>query len=146
MDVPEICGHECPLECDSVTYNLYTSQADYPSRVYANSLMNNSLIQSKFADNPSELTYENLKRTMVQLSIFYGNLGYQKFEELPNMTLADLVSNVGGTLGLFLGMSFLSFVEIIDILLQIAIHKIKQRNLTDKTVPIGENIDKSSTL
>ena len=40
-------------------------------------------------------------------------------EEVPNIDLLTLISNVGGTLGLFLGMSFLSFLEILELLAEI---------------------------
>lgn len=71
----------------------------------------------------SELTYDSLKRNMVQMTFFYGDLGYNEYDEVPSMNWIDLVSNIGGTLGLFLGMSFLSFVEIIDIIMQIFLTK-----------------------
>ena len=48
--------------------------------------------------------------------VFYKNLNYVLITEKPNMELADLISNIGGILGVFLGVSFLSFIEIIEIL------------------------------
>lgn len=65
------------------------------------------------------MTLEELRANLLDISIFYSELGYRKFYEIEKMNIIDLVSNVGGTLGLFLGMSFLSFVEIIDIFLNI---------------------------
>lgn len=127
MNIGSICGKECPLECDSVVYNLYTSQSEYPSKVYANSLMNNPIIMGKFASNNVSMSYDTLKRAMLQITVFYGNLGYQQFDEKQKYKFEDLVSGIGGTLGLFLGMSFLSFAEILDILLQICFHKAKKR-------------------
>lgn len=117
------CGQECPLECESTTYRLTTSQAEYPSRAYANALVENSRVREKYAKNASQLNYELLKRSMVQISVFYKDLGYEQYEEFAKTELIDLVSNIGGTLGLFLGMSFLSFVEIFDIILQICFSK-----------------------
>ena len=35
--------------------------------------------------------------------------------------LADLISNIGGFLGLFLGLSFLSLIEFVEILIQIVL-------------------------
>ena len=121
--VPQNCRDQCPLECDSINYELSISSADYPSVVYANTLMENPKIQTKYAANLSQMSYESLRRNMVQISVFYNNLGYDQYEELANVEVIDLVSNIGGTLGLFLGMSFLSFVEFLDILLQICFIK-----------------------
>lgn len=124
-DIQQLCQSRCPLECESIKYNMYSSESDYPSKAYASLLMQNPLIRSKYASNPSDLTYDSLKRNLVQISVYYGDLGYQKFEELEKTRVGDLISRIGGTLGLFLGMSFLSFVEIIDILLQICFYRKK---------------------
>ena len=35
------------------------------------------------------------------------------------MTELDLISNIGGNLGLFIGISFLSFAELIELLVEI---------------------------
>jgi hypothetical protein len=102
---------------------MYASYTDYPSEAYAESLMQNPKIQAKYASNPADLTYDSLKRNLVQVSVYYGDLGYILYEELENMSLEDLISNIGGTLGLFLGMSFLSFMEILDVILQIIFYK-----------------------
>ena len=85
--------------------------------------MKNSWIREKYSKNMSKLTYENLKRTMIQISVFYGDLGYNQFDQSAKTDVIDLVSNIGGTMGLFLGISFLSFIEIFDIFLQILLNK-----------------------
>lgn len=123
MDVQSLCGSQCPLECDSVTYNLFASQGDYPSQVYAQSLTNNKLVQARFGSDPTKLTYTALKSNLLQIAVYYSNLGYDSYSETENMSLLDLISNIGGTLGLFLGVSFLSFVEILDFFLQICFEK-----------------------
>lgn len=124
QDQTGMCGDLCPLECSWIFYNQYTSFADYPSTIYASSLQKNPRILAKFAANfLSQLTHESLKRNVLELSVFYGDLGYEKYEEVADVEWLDLVSNIGGTLGLFIGMSFLSFVEIFDVLLQVILRK-----------------------
>ena len=123
MDVQSMCSDDCPLECQRVIYNQYTSFAQYPSEIYANSLMANRRIQSFYARNLSQLTYDSLKRNMLQMFVYYGDLGYEEYNEVGTMTWVDLISNIGGTLGLFLGMSFLSFVELLDVVLQIVFYR-----------------------
>lgn len=135
QDIESNCGKECPLECDSMKYNLHESGSDYPSRLYSKSLINNPVIKSKFA-NQSDLNYETLKRTMVQIMVYYKDLGYQQYDEVEKTTLPDLAANIGGLLGLFLGMSFLSFVELFDILLQIFLYKKKFTFKDVKVLPL----------
>ena len=81
--------------------------------------MKNPIIQAKYASDLSKLDYDSLKRNLVQIWVSYSELGYDRYVEIAKTEVIDLVSNIGGTLGLFLGMSFLSIVEILDILLQI---------------------------
>lgn len=148
MNVKSICNVECPLECDSVKYNSIMSHADYPSRVYASLLANNTKIIERYSsssnarNNLSNVTYEFLKEHMLELSVFYGELGYEKYEESPKMGPVDIVSSIGGTLGLFLGMSFLSFVELIDIIIRICCYKCRMRrkDRIEPLPPIKEEI------
>lgn len=127
------CRESCPLECESVNYNLFASSADYPSLVYAQVLVDNPVIQARY-DDLSKLNYDSLKRTIMRVSIFYDDLGFVQYEETAKTDVVELVSNIGGTLGLFLGMSFLSFVEVFDILLQICFKKRKESNSKTKKI------------
>ena len=133
-EMSPFCRQSCPLECESVFYNLFTSSADYPSLVYAQVLVDNPVIQAKYNDL-SKLSYDSLKRTFMRVSIFYDDLGFVQYEETAKTDVVELVSNIGGTLGLFLGMSFLSFVEVFDILLQICFKKRKESN--SKTIKVS---------
>lgn len=113
QDVKQLCP-ECPLECESVSFSSSVSAVNYPSAVYGDALKNNAAIWAKFG-NRTNLTLDELRRNILAINIFYSELSYKKFSELEKMSVVDLIAAVGGTLGLFLGMSFLSFVEIIDL-------------------------------
>ena len=84
------CEPYCPLECDSVVFA--------------------SKIQS-FA-TPS---FPN----QISLTIFYEEMSYTDYYEVPKTTVFDLVSTFGGVFGLFLGFSLLSFVEIVTLIFNI---------------------------
>lgn len=70
-------------------------------------------------NNRTNVTLEELRSNLLCISVFYSDLSYRKFYEIQKVDIIDLISNIGGTLGLFLGMSFLSFVEVIDLLLNV---------------------------
>ena len=78
--------------------------------------MNSSLIKSfyNYNLNDSLNTFEMLKKSVARLQINYQEMMQTFITEYPKMQAADLVSSVGGILGLFLGLSFLSFIEIFD--------------------------------
>lgn len=130
FNVKSLCSQDCPLECDSIKYNSFKSYAKYPSAAYASVLSKNSNIRAKY-DNSNTLNQTVLKQNMLELNVFYDKMDYYVFEEVANMKLTDLLSTIGGTLGLFLGISVLSLFEIIDIVLQILLYK--RRNRLDVT-------------
>lgn len=119
QDVKALCSTDCPLECDSVTYSISNSFAQYPSTTYAETLKNNPVLESFFGYNQTAITYDQLRRRVVSFTVFYTQLNYNRFTQLQKTALIDLVSSVGGTLGLFLGMSFLSFIEIVDLVIRV---------------------------
>ena len=61
---------------------------------------------------------------------------YISIEEIEKTSFLDLVSGIGGTLGLFIGMSFLSFFELFDVLIETAIILVNsERKQIDKPQP-----------
>ena len=86
------CAEYCPLECDSLSYSTTTSFH------WTESL--------------------NISSTL-KFKIYFKELKYTLISQQPQMNLSDLISGIGGILGLFLGLSFLSFVEILEIGFQI---------------------------
>ena len=64
-------------------------------------------------------TYQQLKESIASININYNQLGYTQIKEAQKITAIDLATNIGGTMGLFLGLSFLSFIEIIELLIEI---------------------------
>ena len=44
---------------------------------------------------------------------------YQELVEIPKMNIYSLISSIGGTLGLFFGMRFLSFIEFLEFIFEI---------------------------
>ena len=78
-----MCAEYCPLECESTTYSTVI--------------------------NP----YPNTNDNTTVVSIYYGSLKYTSYSEQPKMQMFDLISNIGGTMSLFISISFVSLFEII---------------------------------
>ncbi|RNA26637.1 acid-sensing ion channel 5 isoform X1 [Brachionus plicatilis] len=107
-DVSKKCEKDCPLECERIEYDYTVSLTDYPTDLVANGLV--ELMKKKNSSKNYSLDYVN---------VFYDSLEYESIEELEKMDIVDLVSSIGGLLGLFIGISVLSFAEIIEILILI---------------------------
>ena len=119
------------MECDSISYELSTSFSLFPSDSYGNYLLNNSIRNSK-TESISQNVIKNLKaknlsleeyiqKSLISLNLFYEEFKYTSINEVPKFTLIDLIANLGGIMGLFLGMSFLSFGEVIVIVFELFI-------------------------
>ena len=104
---------ECPLECDSEYYTVTTSYLAYPTQIYARMLASQRQIMLRY--NNKTPTYAQIKQSLASVSINYNQLGFTQIRELQKMTLLDLGTSIGGSIGLLLGLSCLSFVEIVEL-------------------------------
>ncbi len=129
------CLIGCPLECESESYTFTVSSLDYPTKVFANYIGKKSAIMSRYGNRTP--SYDELKGSLVKLNINFQSLQYTLVEESQKTTWLDLVSNVGGTLGLFTGFSFLSLVELLEIIFEIC--RVKSLNLFNFKNKVGKN-------
>ena len=70
---------------------------------------------SLFTFKTQSFYFENVTNILV----YFNNLRYTEISEIPKTTPTDMLALVGGTLGLFLGISLLSFIEIVDFLIEV---------------------------
>ena len=110
----------------------------YPTLAYYERLKTNPVIRRQFNNNISAVTYDTLRRQVLSLNIYYDELIYTIISEDYKMEVLDLIGAVGGTLGLFAGVSFLSFFEVLELavkLIQTLISKRKSnKKIADKSI------------
>jgi len=71
------------------------------------------------------------------VDIFFEELNYEVISEEASYELVNFVSDLGGSLGLWIGMSVLSFAEIFELLLLICLtlgRKLKRGSNTNSSV------------
>uniref|UniRef100_A0A1I7ZP24 Amiloride-sensitive sodium channel subunit alpha n=1 Tax=Steinernema glaseri TaxID=37863 RepID=A0A1I7ZP24_9BILA len=61
---------------------------------------------------------DEARTNVVKLEVYFEELNYQSIMETPAMDIFDLLSNIGGTLGLYVGMSFLTLGEFFELFLK----------------------------
>jgi len=113
------CKHLCPLECESTQYKISESiffLADFSDNSeYILKWI--PIIRKRL--NITINSIEEFIKNYVEISIFYDNLQYTRISQTPKTTLSTLVSNLGGSTGLFLDLSFMSVCRAVEFLLGI---------------------------
>ena len=117
------CSDKCPLECANINERNFIKTfvfSPYPSAREV------GLIQSK-AEYIAKVGQQNdfrnnLAINLVSFSVTYNSLAYTKIDEKAQYSWESLLGTIGGHLHLFLGMSLLSFVEIIEFFIKMCLH------------------------
>ena len=107
------CDQYCPLECESISFSVTPFFEPMPTSGLISSLSKSDYYLDRFN------TYEEANKHYISIFIYYKELKYTLISQEPKLEIFVFVSNIGGILGLFLGISFLSFVEIFEILFEI---------------------------
>jgi len=114
-NIKKYCDSACPLQCDSIQYHVSSSFTRFSIETfyeYIKEIFNGYPIK-----NDDRLLINNLEN-LIYFNVFYNSFEYTSITQLPKMDIFDLISNIGGNLGLFIGISFLSFAEIIELVLE----------------------------
>jgi hypothetical protein len=106
IQLPHKCLSLCPIECDSINYKIEQNSFQIPNNYSLNQLDLNKY---------------------VNILINYQNNQYTLISQSPKMQLFDLISSVGGLISLFLGFSFLTLIEFIDVIFKICFHFFKNK-------------------
>ncbi|RNA03290.1 degenerin deg-1-like [Brachionus plicatilis] len=130
-DIDKICENDCPLECERTEYDFTVSFTDYPTDLRANSLVD--LLNSKNVSKNYSLDF--VKQNSLKVNIVYDSLEYVEIQELKKTEIVDLVSSIGGLLGLFIGLSVLSFAEIFEILI-LVLHEIFEKKNIQNVIQV----------
>ena len=106
------CFEYCPQECEYTEYKLRSFTSVFPSDEYA------KLVLKQYNVNKSERnkisSIEELKKSVISLNIYFDCKEYTEIKERPLTTFDVLLANLGGQLGLFLGLDVLSLVELFE--------------------------------
>ena len=117
------CTHKCPLECNQTTFETTMSFGSLSGNSFVDKINENENLKKDFVKRA--LNEKTARESVIKVNLYYDSLSYELSTESPKMTLADLLASIGGNLGLFMGMSLMSFSEILEVLLEIIIIKLR---------------------
>ncbi|KAK6989097.1 degenerin unc-8, partial [Biomphalaria glabrata] len=109
----------CNNPCSESIYDKSISTKQWPSKAMARSLIKEVCNKSERCDELWGLNNEDLQENFVKLNIYFQDLNFEKRAEQPNYELFQLLSDFGGTIGLWIGLSILAIFELFDVLFQL---------------------------
>ncbi|XP_006822315.1 acid-sensing ion channel 1B-like [Saccoglossus kowalevskii] len=112
--LPFECKHTCHTPCESEVYSFTMSTA----------LLKKDIRRSNKA--MSNYTLEHIRENVLALTMFFEELNFETVDQLPETTIIDLLGIIGGNMGLFLGASFLTLLQIVEYLLDECVHCCKR--------------------
>ncbi|XP_052721999.1 uncharacterized protein LOC128192939 [Crassostrea angulata] len=92
------------------------------------STFNNIIAHMKEFQEALKVDSDFIRDNLLQINIFYREMSYEKIDQQIAYDMFSLWCDIGGTMGLFLGASFLSILEIADFVL----HRVVQRKVTHR--------------
>ncbi|XP_069975235.1 degenerin-like protein asic-2 [Penaeus vannamei] len=109
---------DCPLPCSEMTYDAQVTTSQ-PNNLYYNILSDTRKELKSLCSNDSQ---------MVSLLVYLDSKSYTVTEESPAYSVSlrlcpllcqwdTLLSNIGGSLGLFIGVSLISILEMIEMII-----------------------------
>ncbi len=116
------CYPLCPSQCQTKVYKTHQSMNQFCTEPYVDLIRERKNFLSKY-DNQT-LSPESIKSNLVKVNIYYDSLSYTQITESAKMNKVSLLASIGGFMGMFLGMSLMTFVEILDIVVRLILHKI----------------------
>ena len=112
------CFPLCPIECFKALLETTKSYYAYPYGYgYLSDIQKENKHNAKFGNQSDFTNLERLKINLAQFDLYYETLTYTMISEEPKITFEVLIGGLGGHLHLFMGMSLMSFFEVIEFFL-----------------------------
>lgn len=125
------CG--CHPACNETTYDVSYSLSKWPTPGYESDstfieifLLENFTVPSqKFVNFKDRIMYEERQKIMkefLRLNVYVADSNVMKTEESPDYSINQLVSDIGGQAGLWIGMSVITLGEVLSVLFSLLKH------------------------
>ena len=103
----------CPPPCDELSYQLVVSRHQWPSAA------GTDYLKKKFGLK-NESTTETIRESTVKVVVYFRDFNMETISEKPMYDLFKFLSEIGGHLGLWIGLSLLAVMELVEIVFDLA--------------------------
>ncbi|XP_071945345.1 degenerin unc-8-like [Antedon mediterranea] len=113
----QLLGCDCKQQCSEEYYSKTVSQSLWPSEVYLKHLLKSIHNINKKTNGLNDMA--SVRENIARLSIYFEELNFESTVQEPAYQVESLFSDIGGTAGLYIGISFISFCEFLELLFQL---------------------------
>ncbi|ESN96405.1 hypothetical protein HELRODRAFT_189228 [Helobdella robusta] len=99
---------DCNEPCKETTYTVTLSIGAWPANVQKDMLF------EKFQDMVNYSVADTYQENLAKVELYYEEFNHERIEEKPSYELPQFLSDCGGILGLWLGMSVLTICEFLE--------------------------------
>jgi hypothetical protein len=131
---------ECQVACESINYDILLSSNDWPDETQWYELvdsvceMDDISCDFLLANEREKATI--MRRNFLSVNIYYQDLNYETIEENPAYEDAQFYSDLGGAVGLWIGATMFTIVELLSVCLRIVTLPLRRR-LCPRPAPHG---------
>ncbi|GFU17812.1 FMRFamide-activated amiloride-sensitive sodium channel [Nephila pilipes] len=93
---------DCPLECESVSYDFKISSGVWPAK------------SENLGPEYSSKSVEALRETLIKVKVYFDTLEQLTYEQKAMFEDSEVLSQVGGQMGLWLGLSLAAMFECLE--------------------------------
>ena len=113
---------DCPEPCKYQEWNVEISSTQFPpSEAYFESFLKNQVHQH------DTLTYEYIRENMARVHIYYDELKVNNKVQTKAYQIQSFIAELGGTVDLFIGFSFFTILQLIEISVAFCLTRLWQR-------------------
>ncbi|CAH1773414.1 unnamed protein product [Owenia fusiformis] len=112
----------CYPECNQTTFEAHVSSTLWPTDQYISRLIQDLSPKLNQYTNDSA----GLRKNVAHLQVYYEELNLQMIQEQPSYSTVQFASDVGGTVGLYVGASLLTAFEFGEFFLDLLVYFIRK--------------------
>ncbi|KHN78989.1 FMRFamide-activated amiloride-sensitive sodium channel, partial [Toxocara canis] len=111
-----ICELQCPQSCHEQGYVARITASLWPRASYYDRIKDSW--KNQIPSMETMLEAREARTNLAKLEVYFEELNYESVVESPAQDVWMLLSTIGGTLGLYVGMSFLTLGEFTELILK----------------------------
>ena len=136
---------DCRLPCEQIEYQTQVTYQTWPQSWELQILR--PILSDVTGIHEKDIDVHMLRKHLLQVSIYFSDIIETVITEEVAYGIEKVISDFGGQMGMFMGASFLSFIEIIVIIYDIAKGRIK-RNIspTNEHIKSTDNDNENNNL